>query len=67
MKKTVLKLISISLCLLFAVCAFASCGEKTERDTYVIGLSGPLTGGAAVYGVAVKNSAELAVKEINKC
>ena len=66
MKKTVLKLISISLCLLFAVCAFASCGEKTERDTYVIGLSGPLTGGAAVYGVAVKNSAELAVKEINE-
>lgn len=30
-----------------------------------IGGSGPLTGGAAVYGQAVKNAAELAVKEVN--
>lgn len=31
-----------------------------------IGGIGPLTGGAAVYGIAVKNGAELAVKEINE-
>lgn len=30
-----------------------------------IGGIGPVTGGAAVYGVAVKNGAELAIKEIN--
>ena len=30
-----------------------------------IGGSGPLTGGAAVYGQAVKNAAEIAVAEIN--
>ncbi len=30
-----------------------------------IGGSGPLTGGAAVYGNAVKNAAEIAVEEIN--
>ena len=30
-----------------------------------IGGSGPLTGGAAVYGQAVKNAAEIAVEEIN--
>ncbi|MEG0768358.1 MAG: ABC transporter substrate-binding protein [Ruthenibacterium sp.] len=30
-----------------------------------IGGIGPVTGGAAVYGIAVKNGAELAVKEIN--
>ncbi len=30
-----------------------------------IGGSGPLTGGAAVYGIAVKTAAELAVEEIN--
>ena len=46
----------------------ASCGETgyTSKNTeYVIGLSGPLTGGAAVYGVAVQNSAQMAVDEIN--
>ena len=37
-----------------------------ENNTeYVIGASGPLTGGAAVYGVAVRNSAAMAVEEIN--
>ncbi|MBQ8849023.1 MAG: ABC transporter substrate-binding protein [Clostridia bacterium] len=65
MKKTVLKLISISLCLIFALGVFSACGND-KKDTYVIGLSGPLTGGAAVYGNAVKNSAELAIKEINE-
>ena len=37
-----------------------------ENNTeYVIGASGPLTGDAAVYGVAVRNSAAMAVEEIN--
>ena len=31
-----------------------------------IGGIGPTTGGAAIYGEAVKNGAELAVKEINE-
>ena len=35
-------------------------------DTFRIGGIGPITGGAAVYGIAVKNGAELAVKEINE-
>ena len=30
-----------------------------------VGLSGPLTGGAAIYGMAVKNAAEMAIEEIN--
>ena len=64
MKKTVLKLISIGMCLIFALGVFAACGNKNE-GTYVIGLSGPLTGAAAVYGTAVKNSAQMAVDEIN--
>ena len=33
--------------------------------TIKIGGSGPLTGGAAVYGNAVKNAAEIAVEEVN--
>ena len=40
--------------------------KYTEKNTtYKIGVSGPLTGGAAPYGVAVKNSAQMAVDEIN--
>ena len=34
-------------------------------DAFVIGGIGPLTGGAAAYGIAVKNGAEVAVNEIN--
>ena len=64
MKKTVLKLISIGMCLIFALGVLASCGND-KKDTYVIGLSGPLTGAAAVYGTAVANSAKMAVDEIN--
>ena len=38
----------------------------TAKNTeFVIGVSGPLTGGAAIYGIAVKNSAQMAVDEIN--
>ncbi len=51
-----------------SVFAFASCSNKNyaENNTKIkIGLTGPLTGGASIYGMAVKNSAELAIKEIN--
>lgn len=34
-------------------------------ETFKIGAIGPATGGAAVYGLAVKNGADLAIKEIN--
>ena len=60
----------LSLIMAFALCLglFTGCGANnyTAKNTeYVIGLSGPLTGGAAVYGVAVQNSAQMAVDEIN--
>lgn len=61
------KLLAISLSLLMVLC-FAGCGETsyTSSNTeFVIGVSGPLTGGAAVYGVAVQNSAQMAIDEIN--
>lgn len=38
---------------------------SSEGGVFKIGAIGPVTGGAAVYGEAVKNGAELAVKEIN--
>ena len=46
-------------------------GETTQEATtaeaegFKIGGIGPVTGGAAVYGQAVKNGAELAINEIN--
>ena len=63
MKKTFMKALTLVMCVLLIAACFAGCGKKV--DTYVIGVSGPLTGGAAVYGVAVKNSAQMAIDEIN--
>ena len=69
------KLAALTLTVAVTVgCVFglASCGGKknvnyAENNTTIkIGVSGPLTGGAAVYGVAVKNSAQLAINEINE-
>ena len=62
------KVLSIALVLMFCLAMLASCGSKNyaENNTeYVIGLSGPLTGGAAIYGTAVKNAAQMAVDKIN--
>lgn len=42
---------------------FVSCGKKDA--TFKIGVSGPLTGGAAIYGQGVANSAQMAIDEIN--
>lgn len=38
---------------------------NTAAGTFKLGGSGPLTGNAAVYGLAVKNGAQIAVEEIN--
>ena len=51
---------------MFAGCASSAGSKYTAKNTeFVIGLSGPLTGGAAIYGNAVKNAAQMAVDEIN--
>ena len=44
----------------------ASSAAASGGKTFKIGAIGPLTGGAAVYGNAVVNAGELAVKEINE-
>ena len=64
MKKTILKVLCLCLSVVMLGGMFIGCGEN-EEEAYVIGLSGPLTGGAAVYGTAVKNAAQMAVDEIN--
>lgn len=56
----------MALVAMMAVSAvMTGCGEKEASNVIKIGGSGPLTGDAAMYGVAVKNGAQLAVDEIN--
>ncbi|MDO4325535.1 MAG: ABC transporter substrate-binding protein [bacterium] len=43
----------------------AAAGTESKDGTFKIGAIGPSTGGAAVYGIAVKEGAELAIQEIN--
>ncbi len=63
MKKKIMR-----LCLVLAMAAMtlAGCGGSSAgSDTFKIGGIGPTAGGAAVYGIAVRNAAELAIKEVN--
>ena len=63
------KITALILSLVMCIGLFAGCnssnGYTANNTEYVIGVSGPLTGGAAMYGQAVVNSAQIAVDEIN--
>jgi len=75
------KKIALGLVLAMGLTMFAGCGnggDKAGSDAQTdnnaggeaaaaikIGGTGPLTGGAAIYGTAAKNGAEIAVEEIN--
>lgn len=65
--KKVTKLLCLALSIAMMLSCFAACGSNYTADNteFVIGVSGPLTGPAANYGIAVKNSAQMAVDEIN--
>lgn len=71
---------ALALCLAFSLAACGGSGSSTPASTAAsgntagsaastaaikIGGIGPVTGGAAVYGNAVKNGAEIAIAEIN--
>ncbi|MBR6572242.1 MAG: ABC transporter substrate-binding protein [Clostridia bacterium] len=67
MKKMLKRALAVMVVVVLAL-TMTACGaaKYTANNTeYVIGVSGPLTGPAAVYGVAVKNSAQMAIDEIN--
>ena len=81
MKKFVSSVLAASMALSLAACgssaassaassdAAASTGSTTASADFTpikVGGIGPVTGGAAIYGQAVKNAEELAVKEINE-
>lgn len=70
--KRFMKVVCLALALTMGASTLLACGGSDDADNYAanntayfIGTSGPLTGGAAVYGIAVKNSAQMAVDEIN--
>ena len=63
LRKAVAAVMALSMLLVLSACGGANYTAKNTE--YVIGFSGPLTGPAAVYGTAVKNSAQMAVDEIN--
>ena len=63
LRKAVAAVMALSMSLVLSACGGANYTAKNTE--YVIGFSGPLTGPAAVYGTAVKNSAQIAVDEIN--
>lgn len=63
---------AVSLALASAmVVSLAACGSNggsegsADGETWKIGTMGPITGGGAIYGLAVKNGAQIAVDEIN--
>ncbi len=71
------KKIALGLVLAMGLTMFAGCGggdkdaAKADGDAAAngaaikIGGTGPLTGGASIYGIAVKQGAEIAVAEVN--
>ena len=62
------KIVALALCVAMCLGLFAGCGGSNytaENTEFIIGVSGPLTGGAAIYGTAVANAAQIAVDEIN--
>ena len=67
MKHIKLTALVLSMLLCLSLCAGCGAGNSyTANNTeFIIGVSGPLTGGAAMYGQAVINSAQLAIDEIN--
>lgn len=69
--KKLTKIVGLALAAMMAASCLTACGgnETKSSDSNVnaikIGGIGPLTGGNAIYGQAVKNGAEIALEEIN--
>ena len=62
------KVFALLMAAVMVVAMFAGCGSSAptaDAKVIKIGMTGPLTGDAAVYGTAVKGGIEIAVEEIN--
>ena len=67
------KVISVIAATAMVMAMMTGCGGKKDTlqgdpnaTSFKIGGIGPITGGAAIYGQAVKNAAQLAIDEINE-
>lgn len=73
MRKALSMVLAVSMVLSLAACggsssgsgAATSGGSSSEGESWKIGGIGPITGGAAVYGLSCKNAQQIAVDEIN--
>ncbi len=61
--KKVMSLLAVAVMLIGVLSGCA--GETADENAFKIGGTGPLTGGAAIYGNAAKRGAEIAIEEIN--
>ena len=60
------KVFAIVLAAVMCLSLMVGCSKKDSGDNVIkLGMTGPLTGDAAIYGTAVKNAIELAVAEVN--
>lgn len=59
------KLLTVLMTLMMLLTAAGCNSSKGDSSTIKIGGTGPLTGGAAIYGTAVANAAAIAVEEVN--
>ena len=64
------KFVAMMLTMLMVISMLAACGSSapaasSSGNALKIGLTGPLTGGASEYGLAVRGGMEIAVAEIN--
>lgn len=75
MKKALSLLLACTMVLSLAACGSKeeapaagteASSESADGAVFKIGAIGPVTGGAAIYGQAVKNGAQIAVDEINE-
>ena len=65
-KKLLVVCLAMVMVFTFAACGGSGEGGDSGENVLKIGCSGPLTGGALIYGNAVKKGAEIAVAEINE-
>ena len=65
MKKKLTKVLCMALVAALMLACFAGCGGNSGSGTIKIGLLGPHTGDYAVYGLAVRNGAQLYFDKVN--
>ncbi len=62
LKKVLSCVAAASMCLAL----FTGCGGEKKQEVVKIGFLAPLTGGNSAIGIGMKNSAQLAVDQVNK-